>query len=81
MKNYKTHEYSTSKNATQDEVMICPYCGSENPYVISTDEIEFGYNNKGHYYFDCCCDECKEHFRVYMQFEYKVTKAYTKIKE
>lgn len=59
------------------DVMICPECGNNNCYVYSTDEIEFEFNGKGHYYADCICKDCSKNFRLYTQFEYNITEAYT----
>lgn len=60
------------------DVMICPHCKNDNCYEHSTDEIEFKADGNGHYYVDCYCNECGKDFRLYMEFEYSVTKAYTR---
>ena len=57
------------------DVMICPYCGSDDCYEFSTDEIYFEDDNKGHYSVDCHCNDCKKDFRLVMNFEYNVTKS------
>ena len=63
------------KKRTLDDVMICPYCGSDNCYDFGEDEICFENDNKGHYSVDCHCINCNKDFRLVMNFEYNVTKA------
>lgn len=53
----------------------CKHCGSTNTYQYDTDEKEFSYDGTGHYYVDYACESCKERFRVYFDFKYKITKA------
>lgn len=53
----------------------CKYCGSENTYQYDTDECDFSYDGTGHYYVDCKCKDCGKRFRVYFEFEYKITDA------
>ena len=60
------------------DVMLCPDCNSDDCYEYDTDEIEFGVNGTGHHYIDCHCNECGRNFRLYTEFEYSVTKAYTR---
>lgn len=56
----------------------CPHCGSDNANFTGTDEIDFNYDGTGHFYFDCYCNDCKKYFRAYTEFDYKVTKAWTR---
>lgn len=63
---------------TIDNAMICPHCGGEDCYSYSTDEIEFSYDNTGHYHVDCHCNECGRGFRLYMKFKYEVTEHYSR---
>lgn len=61
------------------DVMICPECGSgDHCYEYSTNEIEFDAGGNGHYYVDCHCSKCKKNFRLCIEFEYSVTKAWTR---
>ena len=60
------------------EVMICPNCKGFDCYKYDTDEIEFDIDGKGHYNVDCCCRSCRTNFRLYIEFNYSVTKAHTK---
>ena len=60
-----------------DDVMICPYCGSEDCYEYCTDEICLDSDCTGHYYVDCHCNKCNDAFRLYTYFEYSVTKSRT----
>jgi len=59
-----------------DDVMICPYCGSQDCYEYSTDELGFDSDGTGHYYVDCHCQKCGEDFRLCTEFEYSVTKSH-----
>lgn len=61
-----------------DDVMICPYCGKDDCYEYSTDEFGFDSDGTGHYYADCHCKKCNDDFRLYTEFEYSVTKSYTR---
>lgn len=61
-----------------DDVMICPYCNSEDCYEYSTDELGFDSDCTGHYYTDCHCKKCGEDFRLCTEFEYSVTKSWTR---
>ena len=63
---------------TLDDVMICPECNGDDCYKYSTDETEFGIDGKGHYYIDCHCNRCGKNFRLCTEFEYSITKAYTR---
>jgi len=56
-------------------IMICPDCDSSNCYKYDIDEIDFFENGTGRYYFTCSCRNCGNVFRVYMDFEYTITKA------
>lgn len=60
------------------DVMRCPDCDSEDCYSYDTDEIEFDVGGTGHYYVDCHCRNCGNTFRLYTEFEYSITKAYTR---
>ena len=60
-----------------DEVVLCPYCNSEDCYEYSTDELGFDPDGTGHYYVDCHCQKCGEDFRLYTEFKYFVTKSHT----
>lgn len=60
------------------DVMLCPHCDSDNCYEYSTDEIEFDVNGIGHYCVDCHCNKCGKNFRLYTEFEYSITKVYTR---
>lgn len=60
------------------DVMHCPNCNSDYCYEYSTDEICFDANGSGHYYIDCHCKNCGKNFRLYAEFKYSVTKAYTR---
>lgn len=64
---------------TIDDIRICPKCKSDNTYEYNTDEIEFDHTGNGHYYVDCHCQNCGHNFRLYMNFEYKVTNSHCKI--
>jgi hypothetical protein len=58
------------------DVIECPKCGGEGtPY--STDEIEFDVGYKGRYITDCRCKYCEEQFRLYIDFNYSITRAVT----
>ena len=61
-----------------DDVMICPYCGSDDCYEYSTDELGFDSDGTGHYYVDCHCKKCNDGFRLCTEFEYSVTKSHTR---
>ena len=65
-------------NKTLYDVMICPHCNSVSCYDYNTDEIEFTADGNGQYYVDCYCTECRKDFRLYIEFEYSITKAYTR---
>ena len=65
-------------NKTIDEVMICPKCKGEDTHPYDTDEIEFGYDGTGHYYVDCTCNTCGNHFRLYTEFKYEITSSHTR---
>lgn len=62
---------------TIDEVMICPKCNSNNTSEYSIDEIEFNSDGTGHYYVDCSCQDCGNHFRLYTNFKYDITSSRT----
>lgn len=59
------------------DVAECPHCGCEGtPY--STDEIEFSqYDGKGRYIVDCHCKYCEQYFRLYVDFDYHISRAVT----
>lgn len=61
-----------------DAVAVCPKCGSYNTYLYDEDETEFSYDGTGHYYVDYMCKDCGESFRIYVNFKYEITKAYTR---
>lgn len=65
-------------NKTLYDVMICPHCNSTDCYDYNTDEIEFTADGNGHYYVDCHCKGCGKCFRLYIDFEYSITKAYAR---
>lgn len=67
-----------SSDLTIADAMECPKCGSPNCYEFSTDEINFDADGSGIYQVDCSCVDCKATFRLCMQFEYKVTKAWVR---
>jgi len=54
------------------DIMICPKCKSDNVSQYDVDEIDFDIDNTGHYYFNCYCCDCQNHFRLYMKFQYKI---------
>lgn len=54
----------------------CPKCGSYDWYQYNTDEIEFSADGTGHYYIDCYCEDCKNNWRQYYEFEYAVTREW-----
>lgn len=60
-----------------DDVMICPKCGSNNCFEYSTDEIEFSYDNTGHYFVNCRCKDCDKGFILYTRFKYELTDTHT----
>ena len=53
------------------DYMICPNCGSEDSYLYDTDEVDFGYDNIGHYYFYCHCKNCGNDWKSTMNFKYE----------
>ena len=55
------------------DIEVCPNCGSENVYFHGTDEIEFGYDSKGHYRAYYHCKDCDKEFMFQMKFNYEVT--------
>lgn len=55
-----------------EDYMICDKCG-ENMQEYSTDEIDFGNDNDGHYIVDCWCPNCKNSKRAYIHFRYEIT--------
>ena len=61
-----------------DDVMVCPECKSTNTYEYDTDETEFLFDGTGHYYVDSHCKDCGKNFRLYTEFEYTVTKSWTR---
>ena len=63
---------------TKYDVMKCPKCGSEDISEYNTDECEFDYDGQGHYYVDCSCGDCKEHFRLCMKFTYEITESWAR---
>lgn len=63
---------------TFDDVIICPKCGGEDTYSYDTDELEFGYDGTGHYYADCACKACGNHFHLYTYFKYEIISSYTR---
>lgn len=71
-------ENEKSNKKSIDDVMICPYCKSEDCYEYSTDELAFDSDGTGHYYTDCHCNKCGEDFRLCTEFEYSVTKSWTR---
>lgn len=60
------------------DFMICPHCGGDDVVIYGTDEIEFDNNNTGHYYVDCFCKDCQKYFRLYLEFNYTITKGWTR---
>ena len=70
------NETEKANKKSIDDVMICPYCGSEDCYEYSTDELGFDSDGTGHYYVDCHCQKCNEDFRLCTEFEYYVTKSH-----
>lgn len=65
------------ENKTIGDVMICPYCKSDNCYHYNTDEIEFSDEGIGHYFIDCHCRDCKKGFRLKTFFKYTIIESYT----
>ena len=65
------------ENKTIGDVMICPYCKSDNCYHYDTDEIEFSEEGTGHYFIDCHCKDCDHTFRLRTFFKYTITDSYT----
>ena len=53
----------------------CKHCGSERTYQFNVDEAELSYDGTGHYYADYRCSSCGKTFRIYFDFEYKITMA------
>lgn len=70
------NETEKANKKSIDDVMICPYCGSEDCYEYCTDEIGFDSDGTGHYYVDCHCTDCNKNFRLCTEFEYSVTKSH-----
>ena len=56
--------------------IICTKCGSSHTTIIGTDEIEFDPDGTGHYFADVACYDCNKSFRMYYNFEYKITKSW-----
>lgn len=73
--NYVLDENNAANEKSIDDVMICPCCGSDKCYKYDDDEVVFNSNGTGHYYIDCHCMECGENFRIYIDFEYFVTRS------
>lgn len=68
------------KNKTIEDILICPYCGSDNCFCYDHDEVEFG---KGglldeHVIMNCDCKDCHKNFQVGFQFEYNITKHWVR---
>lgn len=61
-----------------NDFIKCPHCGSDNTNLTNTDEIDFNYDGTGHFYFDCYCKDCQKYFRTYIEFDYIITKAWTR---
>lgn len=60
------------------DVLVCPSCGGEDCYPYNDDETEFSDDATGHYYADCHCTSCGKNFRLCIEFEYTVTKHWTR---
>lgn len=71
-------EIEKANTKSIDDVMLCPFCNNDNCYEYSTDELAFETDCTGHYYVDCHCNECGKDFRLCTEFEYFVTKSYTR---
>lgn len=56
------------------DVMICPYCKSDNTYVYSNEETVFGLG-EGTYVAHCHCADCEKDFGLKMEFSYNVEKS------
>ena len=56
--------------------IVCKSCGSIHTTIIGTDEIEFEPDGTGHYFADVACYDCNKLFRMYYNFEYKITKSW-----
>lgn len=56
--------------------IVCIKCGSIHTAIIGTDEIEFEPDGTGHYFADVACYDCNKSFRMYYNFEYKITKSW-----
>ena len=56
------------------DVMICPYCKSDNTYVYSHSEVVFGLG-EGTYIARCHCAACEKDFTLKMEFSYNVEKS------
>ena len=56
--------------------IACTKCGSIHTTIIGTDEIEFEPDGTGHYFADVACYDCNNSFRMYYNFEYKITKSW-----
>ena len=56
--------------------IVCTKCGSIHTTIIGTDEIEFELDGTGHYFADVACYDCNKSFRMYYNFEYKITKSW-----
>lgn len=54
--------------------IVCTRCGSIHTTIIGTDEIEFEPDGTGHYFADVACYDCNKSFRMYYNFDYKITK-------
>ena len=72
------NEIEKANAKSVDDVMICPYCNNEDCYKYSTDELGFDSDGTGHYYVDCHCTKCGKDFRLCTEFEYSVTKSWTR---
>lgn len=55
----------------------CTKCNDDDTEFYSTDEIDFCFDNTGHYYVDMYCKNCGHKFRAYFKFKYYVTEAHT----
>ena len=56
--------------------IVCTKGGSIHTTIIGTDEIEFEPDGTGHYFADVACCDCNKLFRMYYNFEYKITKSW-----
>ena len=56
--------------------IVCTKCGSIQTTIVGTDEIEFEPDGTGHYFADVACYDCNKSFRMYYNFEYKITKSW-----